>query len=78
MKGGVKYFNDMNERKAKKLYAFIDAHPEFYRNTIQADSRSRMNVVFNLNNDELTQRFLESSHQSRVGKIYVVIGFLVA
>lgn len=60
-KGGVKYFEAMNARKAKKLYTFIDDHPEFYRNSIHPDCRSRMNVVFNLNSDDLTNRFLDEA-----------------
>jgi phosphoserine aminotransferase len=63
-KGGVKYFSELNQRKAKKLYGMIDQHPEFYRNNIHPDCRSQMNVVFNLNSDEMTQRFLASAAES--------------
>jgi phosphoserine aminotransferase len=60
----VKYFSELNQRKAKKLYGMIDQHPEFYRNNIHPDCRSQMNVVFNLNSDEMTQRFLASAAES--------------
>ena len=56
--GGIKYFSDLNQRKAKKLYAVIDAHKEYYINTIRPDCRSQMNVSFDLKTPELIEKFL--------------------
>ena len=64
--GGVAEFYEKNKRKAKKLYQFIDEHPEFYICHIHPDCRSQMNVVFNLKNDNLTQRFLDESKKARL------------
>ena len=50
----------INDRKASKLYAAIDAS-EFYSNPVAADCRSRMNVPFLLANSDLDVRFLEES-----------------
>lgn len=57
--GGVKAFAEMNNRKAEKLYAYIDSRNDFYINQIHPDNRSIMNVPFNLSNQELTQTFLD-------------------
>ncbi|EKD55500.1 MAG: hypothetical protein ACD_60C00004G0010 [uncultured bacterium] len=58
-KGGVKAFAEMNQRKAKKLYGYIDHHHEFYSNSVHPDCRSTMNIPFNLTKADLTPRFLE-------------------
>ncbi len=58
-KGGVETFAKMNQRKADKLYGFIDTHHEFYINNVHPENRSLMNVSFNLANAELTDEFLK-------------------
>lgn len=55
--GGVTAMANINARKAKKLYAFIDRYPDFYQNKIVPRYRSRMNVVFHLPTEELNQQF---------------------
>ena len=59
--GGVAKQEDINRRKAKKLYTLIDS-TEFYHNPVDPDYRSRMNVVFTLPSEELTTRFLEQTN----------------
>lgn len=59
--GGVKKFTEINNRKAQKLYSFIDANKEFYINPIHPDSRSKMNIPFNLKTPELTESFLQKA-----------------
>ena len=62
-KGGVKAIGQINERKASKLYDFID-RSEFYTNKIEKSSRSIMNIPFLLKNEDLNEKFLlESSNQ---------------
>jgi phosphoserine aminotransferase len=61
--GGIKYFDKVNQSKAKKLYAAIDQHKDFYINKIAADSRSRMNVIFDLQSQALIDKFLKESTQ---------------
>jgi phosphoserine aminotransferase len=63
-RGGVKAFAEMNQRKAKKLYSFIDSHNDFYINNIDPACRSIMNVPFNLVKSELTDRFLSESEKA--------------
>ncbi|MDP9064870.1 MAG: 3-phosphoserine/phosphohydroxythreonine transaminase [Pseudomonadota bacterium] len=55
--GGVAAMEQQNRRKAERLYAAIDAST-LYRNSVAADSRSRMNVVFDLAAAELEGRFI--------------------
>ncbi|GAB6070313.1 3-phosphoserine/phosphohydroxythreonine transaminase [Thiomicrorhabdus hydrogeniphila] len=58
--GGVKAIEKINQRKAQKLYDYIDAS-DLYTNTIQVSERSWMNVTFNLCNSDLDAAFLEQS-----------------
>ncbi|MGQ7301290.1 3-phosphoserine/phosphohydroxythreonine transaminase [Marinobacter nauticus] len=58
--GGVQAMGEMNARKAKKLYGFIDAN-DFYANPIEPRFRSRMNVPFTLADDALNGEFLKGA-----------------
>ncbi len=58
--GGLEAMAALNDRKARKLYAAIDAS-DFYRNPVETDCRSRMNVPFILADDKLDATFLEES-----------------
>lgn len=60
-KGGIQFFAKQNQRKAEKLYGFIDRHNEFYINSVHPNSRSIMNIPFNLTKVELTDQFLQSA-----------------
>ncbi len=59
-KGGLAVVAEENQRKANKLYAFIDAS-DFYANPVALDSRSRMNVPFTLANSNLDAAFLKEA-----------------
>ena len=61
--GGVEAISIINNRKAKKLYSYIDSS-NFYSNTIKEENRSIMNVPFLLGNDELNDKFLEESKEA--------------
>jgi phosphoserine aminotransferase len=56
--GGLAKMAAINEAKAKRLYAAIDASGGFYKGTARPDSRSRMNVTFRLPNPDLEASFL--------------------
>ena len=58
--GGVEEIGKINNRKAKKLYRFID-DSNFYENNINKENRSIMNVPFLLGNDDLDTKFLSES-----------------
>jgi phosphoserine aminotransferase len=61
-RGGLKGMEEINERKAKKLYAAIDGSG-FYSNPVEVTSRSWMNVPFTLANPELDSVFLKEAGQ---------------
>lgn len=64
--GGVKTFSEINDRKSQKIYATIDAHKDFYMNPVHPDSRSIMNVPFNLPSEELNELFLKEATKANL------------
>jgi phosphoserine aminotransferase len=58
--GGVAAMERLNRAKAGKLYDAIDGSG-FYRNSVDPDCRSWMNVTFTLARPELDQAFLEGA-----------------
>ncbi|MBE01776.1 3-phosphoserine/phosphohydroxythreonine transaminase [Marinobacter lutaoensis] len=58
--GGLEAMAERNERKARKLYRFIDDN-DFYANPIEPRFRSRMNVPFTLADEALNRAFLEGA-----------------
>ncbi|MBI5141565.1 MAG: 3-phosphoserine/phosphohydroxythreonine transaminase [Nitrospirae bacterium] len=59
-KGGIAAMEQVNIRKAAKLYGCIDGSG-FYRCPTEKESRSRMNVPFTLANAELDEKFLSEA-----------------
>ncbi|MGH8639278.1 MAG: 3-phosphoserine/phosphohydroxythreonine transaminase, partial [Burkholderiales bacterium] len=58
--GGLGAIDQVNARKAAKLYSEID-RTGFYRGHAAPDSRSRMNVTFRLPSEELEKKFVKES-----------------
>jgi len=58
--GGLEAVEQVNRRKADKLYAEID-RSGFYRGHAAPDSRSRMNITFRLPSEELEKTFAKDS-----------------
>jgi phosphoserine aminotransferase len=54
---------EINQRKAKKLYDFIDSH-SFYANPVAINNRSSMNVPFTLVDAALDKAFLLESEKA--------------
>ena len=61
--GGLEAMAAINERKARALYAAIDAS-DFYANPVEPASRSWMNVPFTLANPELDASFLAQAAEA--------------
>ncbi len=61
--GGVEAISIINNRKANKLYDYIDLS-DFYSNNINVENRSIMNVPFLLRNEDLNDKFLEVSKEA--------------
>ncbi len=66
--GGLAAMQAHNEKKAALLYAAIDGRPELYSSPVDRDSRSLMNVVFNVTTPELEAEFVAAAQkQGMVG-----------
>lgn len=61
-KGGVEAIEKINREKAKILYDAID-NSDFYKGHARPDSRSFMNVTFNLPTPELEKKFVEEAEK---------------
>ncbi len=61
-KGGIPGIQTINAAKAKTLYDRIDAN-DFYRGTVEPDSRSKMNVTFRLPSEELEATFIKEAQE---------------
>ncbi len=61
--GGLDELEKRNQRKSSLLYDFIDAS-SFYQNHIDAVYRSKMNVVFSLTDENLTDDFLKQAESN--------------
>ncbi|WP_404323645.1 3-phosphoserine/phosphohydroxythreonine transaminase [Cytobacillus firmus] len=55
--GGLQQIEKANEKKAKMLYDVIDESEGFYIGHAHKNSRSRMNVTFNLHSEDLSREF---------------------
>ncbi len=58
--GGLEAVEQVNERKARKIYTEID-RTGFYRGHATPDSRSRMNLTFRLPSEELEKKFAKEA-----------------
>jgi len=61
--GGLSAMEEINRRKADKLYSFIDSS-EFYANPVELSSRSLMNVPFTLADSAKDSLFLQQAEES--------------
>jgi phosphoserine aminotransferase len=59
--GGLKARAEINERKAKKLYSYIDSTGGFYKNPVEIGARSWMNIPFTLKDAALDEDFLKGA-----------------
>jgi phosphoserine aminotransferase len=60
--GGVSAIAKINQRKAEKLYGYID-QSEFYANPVAINNRSKMNVPFTLKSADLDKAFLAEADE---------------
>jgi len=66
--GGLAGIEQVNRKKAARLYGVIDKNPQFYRSPVERQSRSVMNVVFRLPSPELEEQFIaEAKKRGMVG-----------
>ena len=58
--GGLDVMKDMNVKKAKLLYDYLDSQ-DYYIAPVKADSRSMMNVTFVTGNEDLDKKFAKEA-----------------
>ena len=58
--GGLEKVKEMNEKKAKVLYDFLD-ESKMFKGTVEKKDRSLMNVPFVTGNDELDAKFVKEA-----------------
>jgi len=56
--GGLEAVEKTNRAKKDQIYGLMDKHPEFFKGTVNADSRSWMNITLRLPSEELEKKFL--------------------
>ncbi|HSV31489.1 MAG TPA: 3-phosphoserine/phosphohydroxythreonine transaminase [Atribacteraceae bacterium] len=61
--GGLQKMEDVNRRKARLLYDYLDSQ-EFFRSPVELDSQSWMNVIFQLPTPELEQQFIQEVNKA--------------
>ena len=66
--GGIESMEQRNINKAEKLYRFID-QSALYRNPVQEDCRSRMNIPFILNEKDLDSSFLKAAEENGLAEL---------
>ena len=65
--GGLEAMEAVNRKKAALLYGMLDRSPAFYKGRADKDSRSIMNVTFNLPTKELEAQFAEEGKRRGLG-----------
>ncbi len=60
--GGIAKMEEINRQKAHLLYDYIDSQ-DFYKNPVQPEDRSWMNVIFSLPSSELEDKFVKEATQ---------------
>ncbi|MAT16678.1 MAG: 3-phosphoserine/phosphohydroxythreonine aminotransferase [Planctomyces sp.] len=63
--GGLAAIQELNERKAKKLYDYLDSS-KLFSGTAEADSRSLMNITFVTGNEDLDKKFIAEATASKL------------
>jgi phosphoserine aminotransferase len=59
--GGLESIGRLNEEKAALVYEAIDSSAGFYRNPVEKESRSSMNIVFRLPSPEAEEGFVKEA-----------------
>ena len=65
--GGLDAIEKVNREKGDLLYSTMDANKEFYRGTVELDSRSFMNVTFRLPTEDLEAKFISEGMAAGFG-----------
>ena len=62
--GGIEVFHENNTKKSELLYKTIESSEGFFKPIVNPGSRSRVNVVFRVGNDDVMEKkFVEEAKQ---------------
>ena len=67
--GGLESVEQNNEKKADLLYSAVDDSNGFYRGHAEMGCRSKMNVTFNLPNEDLQSKFVSEAATHRLDSL---------
>jgi phosphoserine aminotransferase len=56
--GGLAGVEKVNRAKQERIYQMMDLHPDYYKGTVQKDSRSWMNITLRLPTEDLEKQFI--------------------
>lgn len=59
--GGAEGMERRNAEKAKMIYEMIDSNPDFFKSSVEKESRSWMNIFFNLPTPELEAKMIKEA-----------------
>jgi len=65
-RGGLDVIERRNEEKARLLYEIIDKTPDFFKSRVERESRSSMNVTFNLPKEEMESSFVSKAQDEGI------------
>lgn len=63
--GGLSAIEKINHAKKERIYQMVDLHPDFYKGTVNPDSRSWMNLTFRLPSEDLEKKFLAEAKANK-------------
>jgi phosphoserine aminotransferase len=66
--GGLAYIAIRNNQKSETLYSYID-NSDFYRNEVNIDNRSKVNVTFLLQDEALNDAFIKEADEAGIKAI---------
>lgn len=62
--GGLPAIEARNRTKKDTIYSLMDAHPEYFRGTVDSDSRSWMNITMRLPSEDLEKALIAEAKQA--------------
>jgi phosphoserine aminotransferase len=65
--GGLAAVEKTNRAKQELIYQVVDGSPDFFRGTVEPDSRSWMNITIRLPNEDLEKKFISEAKAAGFG-----------
>jgi phosphoserine aminotransferase len=64
--GGLAAVEKVNLAKKERIYQMVDLHSDFYKGTVNKDSRSWMNLTFRLPSEDLEKKFIAEAKAAKM------------